>query len=228
LAVVGVLLDAGFQINARRFDLPNSRPQTVKQLRQQAETERSSRILELEQLLRDARSRMASGLQLVHVPDVAARLENVEPLRKRLAAISETHQALERAWHQILRLREVRNVLQLLLSTIESDRISDALHQQIMRLSGVATNAIGQIRVELFNTSYPFQHAKGKISVADFALAKVPDGEQPFEVVRSANEMLEKLIGLYFRVMAHLAVCAEKVEEALGLPPLPEPPEEEP
>ena len=55
-------------------------------------------------------------------------------------------------------------------------------------------------------------------------LEKVPPADEPADVAVSVNEMIDKLVNLYFRVMAHLAVVAERVETAVGLPPLPEPP----
>ena len=54
-----------------------------------------------------------------------------------------------------------------------------------------------------------------------------PDLEQGGEAFYLAGERLDRLLALYFRLMARLAVVAEQVELAVGLPRLPDPPEPE-
>jgi hypothetical protein len=45
--------------------------------------------------------------------------------------------------------------------------------------------------------------------------------------IKAAQAALDACHGLYMRILSDLAQRAEQMEDALGLPPLPEPPEEE-
>src|SRR5438046_2565255 len=76
-------------------------------------------------------------------------------------------------------------------------------------------------------TPNPFGHAAGEIAVSQYRLEEIPPADQVGELAAAAEELLTKLLALYFRTMAQLAVTAEQVEAALGLPRLPDPPEPE-
>ena len=64
------------------------------------------------------------------------------------------------------------------------------------------------------------------MSVAVYAIERVPDAEDLDATMGTAQQTLERVYGLYLRIMAWLALIAEEVESVAGLPPLPSSPEE--
>jgi hypothetical protein len=71
--------------------------------------------------------------------------------------------------------------------------------------------------------SYPYDHAKANISVGEFALAALPDGENPGQIYEAAGSLIESTVQLRARLTGHLCQIAEEIESVLGLKPLPQP-----
>jgi Zn-dependent protease with chaperone function len=69
--------------------------------------------------------------------------------------------------------------------------------------------------------AYPFQHAQEEITLRRFALSReLPDKTDIGGVLQMSDEVVNRLHGLYLRALGRLAVTAEEVERALGLPPI--------
>ena len=62
------------------------------------------------------------------------------------------------------------------------------------------------------------------MTVAEYVLPVLPDPRDLGGVLNAASELFSSMPGLYMRVLSDLAMMGEQVEQALGLPPLPEPP----
>ena len=71
---------------------------------------------------------------------------------------------------------------------------------------------VGGLRSSLSKVRYPFEHAAGKISVADYASANFSDQQIIGRSYRTAEALLERLFDLYFRLVGHLCLIAEKGE----------------
>jgi hypothetical protein len=89
-------------------------------------------------------------------------------------------------------------------------RAGQTLHERLQRLQARISDSL----------PYPFEHAQENISLRRFALPLIPPKESIGDLVSAAAEAVEKLGTLYTRVLGRLAVTAEEVERALGLPPL--------
>ena len=227
LAQISVALDAGFSFRADDIGLHDNRLETVRQARRAAEVERADSLRHLNLITGDARNRLIAGLQLLQVPPVVARLDDGQAKQTRAAQLLGILRVLESTWPQVLRLREVGSVLNKLIEHVEDNTANAALFSQIEKLSGAAAQTMHAIRNQLGGGPYPFQHARKQISIADHAVPEVPPADEVGDILSAAYELLDKMVNLYYRVMAHLAVTAEQVESAADLAPLPEPPEEE-
>jgi hypothetical protein len=68
---------------------------------------------------------------------------------------------------------------------------------------------------------YPFEHADQDVTLARFALPPVlPEKDNIGDLMSASGEAIDRLSGLYCRTLGRLAVTAEEVERALGLPPI--------
>ena len=75
---------------------------------------------------------------------------------------------------------------------------------------------MAELKRTLAESPYPFEHADGHVSVADYALKSMPVGSDPGRIHGSAGEMLEKLNVLRYRILGELIRVALEVEGALG------------
>jgi hypothetical protein len=89
------------------------------------------------------------------------------------------------------------------------------MHRVIKQIKLVCSS-LGDVR-------YPFDHARGDISLSDFALDRSLDPDDLGGIYEAGDEVLDKLPMLYVRMLGALVYAAEQVECALGLPALPEP-----
>lgn len=71
--------------------------------------------------------------------------------------------------------------------------------------------------------AYPFEHAQEGIGLARFALPLIPDKNDIGALHQASVEVVDRISGLYHRVLGRLAVTAEEVERVLGLKPLESP-----
>jgi hypothetical protein len=85
---------------------------------------------------------------------------------------------------------------------------------------------LGEIRDSLAAARYPFPHAGDETSIADHAIPVVPPPDEWGQLMTAADELGQKIFSLYYRLMGHLAVLAQAVEQVVGLSPLPLPPED--
>ena len=72
---------------------------------------------------------------------------------------------------------------------------------------------------------YPFEHSQTQLSLGEFAIVNVPGRDELGPLLDGAYEAVDRIFRVYARLVARLAHLAEVVENALGLPPVPEPPQ---
>ena len=69
---------------------------------------------------------------------------------------------------------------------------------------------------------YPFDHAQGLMTLGRYAVASLPAADDLGAGAGGGGQMLDSTASLEVRIFSRLAVMAEQVEAALGLPTLPE------
>jgi tetratricopeptide (TPR) repeat protein len=169
-----------------------------------------------------AEERLASALRLLAVPQVAARVADAPRRREEVVRLLPAVRALARHLSGILGVRDTRAVLSILLASIQGNQQSVSLFGALDRNGSDLHTRLTRLRHELQCEPYPFDHAKGDLSIAQYALADEPRSDDLGANYQGAEEMLDKLATLYRRAMAELAQVAEQVESAFGLEPLPE------
>lgn len=226
LSIAVILQDCGFRFDPKAFELPSSKRAVILHHKEQAANERKRELQRLEEHLQDGRNRMVLALRLLHNPEMAARIDDIESLRQRTANFLAIMKSLEAIWPQVLRLREAYNMLGALLGICEEGDGGKEVIQQIERISNVCYDSLQFILNAMNAVSYPFSHAKGNISIAAFLLKESPDKTNPIEVLLASEQAVEQLVELYYRLFSQMAVAAETVESTIGLDPLPTPKDE--
>jgi hypothetical protein len=79
------------------------------------------------------------------------------------------------------------------------------------------------LKTSLQDRKYPFDHANPDITIWEVAVAKFPENDDPAAINEAVTSVLNTVPRVYARVVGRLCLAAEKVEAALGMPPLPEP-----
>jgi Zn-dependent protease with chaperone function len=218
------------QIKEARSQIVAAAPQYAKEYSQYTESHGDNRIAleaNLTVFERMAGQRLTHSLQLLYLDKVTERIDGADKLQNEIATVlpvlHELNQkvaSFEELQFGNLRLAEM---FERLSQEQASESDIEAAQEQMRRNSAL----ILDVRDSLTKYAYPYDHAKANISVGEFALAALPDRENPGQIYEAAGNLIETSVQLRARLTGHLCQIAEQVERVLGLKSLPNPSEEE-
>jgi len=156
---------------------------------------------QLEQALGDQEGAVAQAVALTSVMNC---LRRVHPLNEELERIFKTA------------LRELEAVRREPESKVKRKAFDESVRD--------LQTCYLKIRDELEPVPYPFRHAEGEISCADYAAKAKAEIEELGVLFNSVSGLLEHLGPLYVKTLARLVEIAERAEESAGLERLEAPP----
>jgi hypothetical protein len=227
IGLADILLKSGLRVRRKDFSIPLTSRDEVQIARDTAER----RIGKLEPKLvpfEDAAAdRLYAALQLARTPQVREVLEGqgatVAELDQLLALFNHVNERLG----QLLVIRDAQIAMGKLLSLLSESNDNPQLISQITDRMAEMKDHILHLRESFEGILYPFDHARADISVADYLLKAIPDGENPFELYEAADSIGNALPPMQARVTGRLCQIAEMVETHCGLPLLEDPEDDE-
>jgi Zn-dependent protease with chaperone function len=114
------------------------------------------------------------------------------------------------------------------LSQVQPGQNAQSLIDTCLWHSRKCSELLRGIHSILRGAPYPYAHANKKVTVAQYVTTSLPPAEEPVAVHNASDSATDAVYSLYVRLLSDLAARAEKVEEGLGLPALPDPPPKEP
>jgi Zn-dependent protease with chaperone function len=227
MAGVEALVDAGVKVsNPGALNAPTADPLELGHLRLEAREEMGKIMAARAAFERDAGLRLTATLRFLHAPLLGTRLGDTAAMSSQASALIAALAALGAHHDRDTELRIAFSRSAILLNNIEAHREKEQYIKQVLDEVSRVRELLGEVHQALAATPYPFAHAGGQVSIADFLIEELPDADDVGGVMNVAHELLEATTSLYFRVLATLTAIAAQVEKALGLPPYPEPPEE--
>ena len=213
------LLDAGFHLPNGDVEAMDSTFQNVEQGQRLAILEELNHF---ENLVRD---RLTAALQLLDHQAVADRIENGEDLKQMAATFLGTANAIENQLSAVRDLQIAYQQLAVLVNQLEGNEDNERLVRQVRLKMEDLRKILARLKSLLSGTTYPFEHTESRMTLGDFAIANVPGKDELGPLLEVAYEAVDKIFRVYARLVGRLAQIAELVENGLGLPPLPEPPQ---
>ncbi len=147
----------------------------------------------------------AGGLQL---PDAAAWQAEITQLRELMAQLSQL-------WLKVLWLRNASAALTILLHNLQGREENQKLRKSILAKAKRTRALIIELLQGLQDVPYPFEHATQGISVAGYALEKVPAADDLGAIYVGSQAMQSQLSLLLVRVVGRLAYLALATEQAV-------------
>ena len=221
------LFRAGFRVRKKDFSVPMRNVDQANDVRLQALARMNGACRELVQYEEAFSIRLWTALQLMHVPKVANRLEDSRKLHEECHQLVDALAFLNGKSEDLLQMRNTHAALRSLFIQLRGHERDQDLIREILRETKDVFERLAQLRQSLAMVMYPFDHAKGRITMADYALEEMPDRENPFHIYEAAEQLGIAMSAFYPRLAGRLAIMAEKVESLIGLPALAEPPEEQ-
>ncbi len=130
--------------------------------------------------------------------------------------------ALQSNLGTLIQLRNRHLAMMVLLENLAGHEEDGDLIRTIQSEMGRVRKIVNEVYEQLGLVEYPFDHAKGRVALRDFAIGRRPAVGDLGKIVEASGGALSKLYDLYARIMGRLVLIAEKVEAAEGLPSLPE------
>lgn len=163
--------------------------------------------------------RLESGLGLLSNTQITSRVKGWKQLRARAQTLLQTLAAFDRVEHTLTTMRQERLALRAVAHLLIDDPQlwSDQLLRPAERMAARLHGALTDVRNALRDTTYPFAHADGRISIAAYAVSRLPARSDVAGVAVAVERVLDHVETLYMRVMGELAQIAEGVEAALGV-----------
>jgi Zn-dependent protease with chaperone function len=217
------LLKAGITISKAAFEIDLSSLQKADSVRDEARETLERVDASLTQFESIASDRLETALSLLRCPEIASRIPDTDQLKKSSRRLLATADVLSSQIDAAIRCLDHQAVIgfcgQILNADSDNVKAGNLLHSQAQEL----TLAIRGIHRTLLNEDYPFDHAKGSITVAEYILENLPQDGDIGGYYAASDELTGTLLPLYSRTLGNLCSIAERVEEAVGIPALPDP-----
>jgi hypothetical protein len=120
----------------------------------------------------------------------------------------------------MLQLRTEFLAMGCLLSQLKPKSNSEALIEVLVNSLKTLHGLLVDLRTELMRLDYPYDHAKGPITVGAYCVREMPQANDLWGVHQAASDMLDSYASLYVRLAGELIDAAERVEKLAQLPPL--------
>ena len=221
------LLRAKMKVKSDTFSQPLSSAAAASAARSTA----ANRQMAVSEALRDfehaAAQRIMAAARLLREPRVAAKIDDIELCQWEADRCLPALGMMNRLTDSVLELRNARAVLGVLLGNWEGNEENGELAKEIHAAAETASKLIDSLHGKLASESYPFDHAKGEITMAQFVFDTTPSADDIGGVWQASEIMVDQLFIVDIRLVGRMAYIAEQVETAIGLPLLPDPPQSE-
>jgi hypothetical protein len=213
-------LDGGLHLSA-------SEVKAIEKVFQEVEQgQRLAVIDELNSFEKLLRARMTGALQLLNVQSVVAKIDNGEDPRQTAERFIKTAHAVENQLTAVRDLQIAYQQLAVLVNRLEGEENNEKLVRQVRLKMEDLRQILARLRRLLMDITYPFEHTQAQMTLGEFAIVNVPGKDELGPLLEVAYEAVDRLFRVYVRLVGRLAHLAELVENELGLPPLPEPPQQ--
>ncbi len=222
------LLSAKLDIVPEDFNLTESTQAVADSAYKSAVYERRNASSEVHGFETAARSRLALALHLLNAQEIFLKLEDGDNLKQEAVKLQESLGAFHGVMDSLFDLRKDFVATASLFENAQGNEENKVFVAKLKSRAWSVRAGLDKISQALSGVPYPFKHAKKNVSIGDFAVGSLPPEGDLGAIYYAGQEALDKLFGLYYRVVGQLALIAEKVEATVGLPALPEPVEEQP
>jgi hypothetical protein len=164
--------------------------------------------------------RVYASLQLLQSSSVAAKLDAVRQLQDLSDTLVRCVTAMNASLPSYLALRNSYAGLSILITHFEKHRTNEMYIDEFTRFMRETLRLVTELRTTFSRVEYPFDHARGKLSITSLVAEDSPVDDDFGEIYNTADSMLAGLLDVYQRTVAKLGEVAEKVETTVGFQPL--------
>jgi hypothetical protein len=223
--IVATRMAGGIRDEASGLKLNEAGHAAAQQAQKEQAALRARRLRELDDAAQPIVDRMRAAFPLLNVPAIAAQVGAGDRTVEHCGKLLDAREALHRAWPHIENLR-----LNVMTSSALFNDLNDNSenHGLVTQIKAIASQIIGLLRgarTALESAPYPYEHGSGAVSIGTDFVPDVPGPEDFAALFGAAESLVGKYYSLDHRLLCGLVVLAERIETAIGLERLADPPE---
>lgn len=231
-----LLLNGDIRVGPTTFRVPMTTLDEVNAIKQQVARDKPTAYEPLASRVAEITERLFLPLRLLGLPAIAARVPDGGKLWIEAQELVQKLRQLQQLHNTLLKVVDYLELLQDSFNQLESQPESDAFRgcaqdgdsgRGLRTATQDGAEFLRKIKPKLAKVPYPFEHADGDVSIADYLLPELPDENNPGWVHAVLEHVKLNGLRLTTRGVTRLCVIAERVETELGLPLGEKPPQQE-
>jgi Zn-dependent protease with chaperone function len=226
--IVATRMAGGIRDEASGLKLSEAGHAAAKQSREELGAIRAQRRQGLDAAAQPILDRMRSAFPLLTLPTIAEQVGEGDRAAQHCGKLLDARDSLRRAWPHIENLRLKLALLSILFNDLNNNNDNAGLVTQIKSIASEIMVLLRDTRTTLETAPYPYEHGSGAVSIGKDFIPTVPGPEEFAELYGAAQSLVGKYYSLDHRLLSGLIVLAERIETAIDLVPLADPPENPP
>ncbi|MCA9199700.1 MAG: M48 family metalloprotease [Planctomycetales bacterium] len=162
-------------------------------------------------------SRIHCCLTILHASNFVAKASKAKKYHARSKQLSECLAAVSRGQAELVELRMEFVGFRLLLNQLETHRKSEEYIGEVLSEAKRIHTILSRIRERFKTIEYPFDHAKGSVTLSIFLMGEPCASNDVGAIYNSSDAFLDGFARFHGRAMAELADICDFVETSLGL-----------
>lgn len=168
--------------------------------------------------------RFVTALNLLHTPQLQARLPESRMLLQQAHALVEAMDAYASVNDSIDELRRTYHYLEQTLNLLKKNAADENDQELLRTITRPLVRLMNAIQGALSLAPYPFaDDGQPGVSLGRLLLDAPPDSKDAYATLLQGKEMLDRLNKFFYRCAGELGRIVDAVERALDFPPLPRP-----
>jgi len=212
------LLEAKLTVGKDIFTPPMTNMNQVTQVRQQCLAVQDETFDALAPILQDLADRIVLPLQLLGVPEVAAKIPDADQLWDESQGLIECDVQLRASRTDLLRAYDRRELIRNIIGQLEAGGSQELLVPCLFTVAEHGATELKSLQKKLKPIDYPFDHVEQGLSVSKYLIDKIPPKDEFMAVEGVLTYAADEGLLISSRIVGRLCVIAETVETALGLP----------
>ena len=211
------LAKAGIKFDPKEFGVEKPTEDCARNTAEKARQTKESAVDDIRKMEKVFRLKLECALALLKVEQVAQRINRAEALFKRSRSLLSALSVVHAVGGQLTQLRNGLPELRVLAILASEDPEDEILLRDLTRAMDKRNEVMLDLRRMLQENPYPFEHADGAVTMAQYAVPRMPSRRDVQDLHDLVVDCLDNMDTLYVRCMGELALIAEKVEAAVGL-----------
>jgi len=210
-----LLLQANLSMDKESFQLTDCSEEGIEKALNKALSEKSaadSLLCKVEGLLAN---RLELALSLLKVPDSSKNIKDADELKEESERLINAYLPFSSVVAILDELGRTYVSVTSLAYNYLNNQDNETLSEMIQKMKADCKGHIADLYSRLKDIPYPFDHAQGDISVAEYMIENDPEEIDEGAVLKICESVIDKMFTLHAELLGRLAVISGTVEEAV-------------